>query len=100
MLYWRLPPGGPAGGGDPKDAGQTVYSPLVSCPRDRWQPQLVVVNQGTNEPEIPDAIYTEHYVRYLEIIRSAYRKALIIGVCPFNGTHRDTIRTAVYERDK
>ena len=100
MLYRRLPPGGPAGGGDPKDAGQTVYSPLVSCPRDSWQPHIVVVNQGTNEPGIPGKKYTEHYVHYLEIICSAFRKALIFGVCPFNGTHRDAIRTAVDERDK
>lgn len=79
------------------DAFNAFYD---GCPRDRWQPQQVVVNQGTNEPEIPDAMYTEHYVRYLEMIRAAYRKALIIGVCPFNGTHRDAIRTAVDERDK
>lgn len=83
------------GSGDAPGAIKAFNAFYAGCPRDAWQPDIVVVNQGTNEPTIPEATYTTHYFQYLGIIRSAYRKAKIIGLCPFNGTHRDAIRDAI-----
>lgn len=89
-----------SGSGDAPGAIQAFNAFYAGCPRDSWQPQIVVVNQGTNEPDMSEPQYAEHYAHYLGMIRAAYRKALIIGLCPFNGTHRDAIRRAVDERAK
>ncbi len=86
------------GSGDAPGAIDAFNAFYAGCPRDSWQPHIVVVNQGTNEPGIPGPKYTEHYVHYLGMIRAAYRNAMIVGLCPFNGTHRDDIRNAVNKR--
>ena len=65
------------------------------CPRDNWQPDLVVVNQGTNDRTILSGPFEVLYSRYLTLIRQAYPNAKIVALKPFNGAHADGIQKAV-----
>lgn len=65
----------------------------AGCPRDTWQPDVVVINQGTNDPPSPE--YTGLYRQYLALIRKAYPKAKLVALRPFNGSHGDDINAAV-----
>ncbi len=65
------------------------------CPRDDWQADVVVVNHGTNEPSIPPQEYQELYTRYIKLIRTAYPKAKIVALRPFNGSQEANIKAAV-----
>ncbi|MCX6378602.1 MAG: GDSL-type esterase/lipase family protein [Armatimonadetes bacterium] len=67
----------------------------AGCPRDTWQPNVVVVNQGTNEPSIPSKEYQLLYARYLSMLRKAYPKAKIVALRPFNGAQEASIKAAV-----
>ena len=68
---------------------------IIECPRDAWQPDVVVVNQGTNDGGMPAKEYQPLYARYLSLIRSAYPKAKIVAVRPFCGAQADSMwRTA------
>jgi hypothetical protein len=67
----------------------------ASCPRDDWQPDLVVINQGSNDKKTPPEQYLPFYVQYLSLIRQAYPKAKIAALRPFSGTQADSIRQAV-----
>ncbi len=70
----------------------------AACPRDSWQPDVVVVNQGTNDGGMPGSEYQPLYSRYLGLIRAAYPKAKIVALRPFNGAQEASIRAAVDER--
>lgn len=65
------------------------------CPRDDWQPDLVVINQGTNNAMDNSAKYLPLYGKYLATIRAAYPKAKIAAVRPFSGAQADAIKVAV-----
>jgi len=65
------------------------------CPRDDWQPDLVVINQGTNNGGDNGANYLPLYGKYLATIRAAYPKAKIAAVRPFCGAQADSIKGAV-----
>lgn len=65
------------------------------CPRDRWQPDIVVVNQGTNDGGMPGDAYQALYAKYLAKIRSAYPKAWIVALRPFVGAQAASIKAAV-----
>jgi len=67
------------------------------CPRDDWQPDVVVVNQGTNDRKMPPDQYLPLYLRYLGLIRQAYPKAKIVALRPFIGGQQASIREAVAE---
>lgn len=68
------------------------------CPRDNWQPDLVVVNQGTNDGGRPSEQFRPAYARYLKVIREAYPNARIAAMRPFNGAHADDILGEVVVR--
>lgn len=70
----------------------------AGCPRDAWQPDLVVVNQGSNEASLPAGEYQPLYTRYLAVIRKAYPRAKIVALRPFNGSQESSIRAAVEAR--
>jgi len=67
----------------------------ADCPRDAWQPDVVVVNQGTNDSSMPPKDYQPLYARYLALLRSAYPKAKIAALRPFCGAQADSIKAAV-----
>jgi len=67
----------------------------AGCPRDDWQPDVVVINQGTNERKVPAATYLSNYEKYLAMIRQAYPKAKIAALRPFGGFQADSIKQAV-----
>lgn len=64
----------------------------ADCPRDAWQPDVVIVNQGTNEGSIPADEYQLLYARYLAMIRKAYPQAKIVALRPFNGGQEASIQ--------
>lgn len=65
------------------------------CPRDNWQPDVVVINQGTNDQKTDPAKYLPLYEKYLAMIRQAYPNAKIAALRPFGGFQGDTIKQAV-----
>ena len=60
-------------------------------------PQVVVVNQGTNDGSIPSAQFEPAYRAYIAEIHARDRKATIFCLRPFGGYHADDIRQAVEE---
>ena len=68
------------------------------CPRDDWQPDLVVVNQGTNDSGMAPDQYRPLYAKYLDLIRAAYPKAKIAAVRPFVGAQAQAIHAEVEAR--
>lgn len=70
------------------------------CPRDDWQPDLVVINQGTNESTMSAESYQPLYSSYLSKVREAYPKAKIVALEPFSGAQGPAIEQAVYEARK
>jgi lysophospholipase L1-like esterase len=71
----------------------------ADCPRDKWQPDLVVVNQGTNDGGRPSDVFRPAYARYLEVIRAAYPRAWIAAMRPFGGYHADDVLSEVTARN-
>jgi len=70
----------------------------AGCPRDDWQPDVVVVNQGTNDGGMPGDKYQPLYVKYLALIRAAYPRAQIAALRPFCGAEAASIQAAVAAR--
>jgi lysophospholipase L1-like esterase len=68
------------------------------CPRDDWQPTLVVINHGTNDRNANSDQFRPAYATYLARIRKAYPQAKILALRPFAGTHADDIRAEVDAR--
>jgi lysophospholipase L1-like esterase len=64
-------------------------------PRDDWQPDLVVINQGTNDGSKPAATFRAAYTTFLTTIRSAYPNAKLVALRPFNGAQAAEIQAAV-----
>ncbi len=65
------------------------------CPRDGWQPDVVVINQGTNDAGAPSEAYALLYAKYLALVRQAYPKAKIAAVRPFGGAQAASISQEV-----
>jgi lysophospholipase L1-like esterase len=66
-----------------------------NCPRDDWQPDVVVVNHGTNDGAASAEKFRPAYATYLARIRKAYPHAKILALRPFAGTHVDDIQAEV-----
>jgi lysophospholipase L1-like esterase len=64
-------------------------------PRDAWQPDMVVINQGTNDGSKPAATFRAAYTTFLTTIRSAYPNAKLVALRPFNGAQAAEIQSAV-----
>jgi hypothetical protein len=67
----------------------------ADCPRDDWRPDVVVVNQGTNEGSMETHEYQTLYARYLALIRKAYPNAKIVALRPFCGAQESSIKAVV-----
>jgi lysophospholipase L1-like esterase len=84
-----------AGSGGAPGALDSFNFFYAGCPRDAWQPEVVIVNQGTNEGSMPANEYQPLYARYLAMIRAAYPKAKIAALRPFCGAQEASIKAAV-----
>lgn len=84
--------GGSGGAAPALNAFNFFYA---DCPRDNWQPHVVVVNQGTNDGGMPAKDYQPLYTKYLTMIREAYPAAKIVAVRPFNGAQAASIKATV-----
>ncbi len=83
------------GSGKAAGALEAFNSFYAGCPRDAWQPDIVVVNQGTNDRSIPANDYQPLYTRYLAMIRTAYPNAKIVALRPFCGGQEKPIKAVV-----
>ena len=63
-----------------------------------WQPDVVVINQGTNDRNATSDQFRPGYRRYLQVIRKAYPNAKILALRPFNGAHADDIKAEISAR--
>lgn len=77
-------------------ASQSFGWNFAGSPADpRFVPDVVVVNQGTNDGPYSSAQFEPGYLAYLRQIRAAYPHAWIFAMRPFGGSHADDIATAV-----
>ena len=68
------------------------------CPRDAWQPDVVVINQGTNDRGTAGATFAPLYNSFLGIIRTAYPNAKIVALRPLVGDFGTEISAQVAAR--
>jgi lysophospholipase L1-like esterase len=64
-------------------------------PRDDWQPDMVVINQGTNDSAKPAATFKAAYTTFVTTIRTSYPNAKIVALRPFSGAQAAQIQSAV-----
>jgi lysophospholipase L1-like esterase len=84
---------GGSGGSAPAPAAFDFF--YKDCPRDDWQPNLLVLNHGTNDGGVKSEKFRPVYAEYLAKIRKAYPKANIAALRPFNGAHAADIAAEV-----
>lgn len=85
----------PGGGGVPPAPAAFPYD-FAGAPIDRsFVPDVVVVNQGTNDGSVASTTFEPAYLRYLREIRARWPHALIFAMRPFDGAHAGDIRRAV-----
>jgi lysophospholipase L1-like esterase len=87
--------GGNGGVPTANDAFNWIYDGVA---RDDWQPDLVVINQGTNDGGASAASFRAAYTTFIGTVRAAYRNAKIAAMRPFNGAHAAEIRAEVDAR--
>lgn len=87
------------GSGAVPSALETFNFVYQDCPRDDWQPDVVVVNQGTNDGGAAADVFRPAYKKYLALIREAYPKAKIACLRPFGGAQADNIKAEVKARN-
>lgn len=84
------------GDGDVPPAPATLRYNYLGSPASRsFSPQVVVVNQGTNDGRAYPARFRQAYLRYLRQIRAAWPAAWILALRPFDGKHAADIAAAV-----
>lgn len=81
-------------GGVPKaqDSFNFFYS---GAPRDDWQADIVVINQGTNDGGTSGTAFAPLYKSYLSVVRTGYPQAQIVALRPFNGAFASQIQEQV-----
>lgn len=67
--------------------------------RDDWQPDAVIINQGTNDRATMGAAFAPLYGSFLQLIRTAYPAAKIIALRPFVGAFGTEIQAQVKARN-
>jgi lysophospholipase L1-like esterase len=88
--------GGNGGVPTANDAFNLIYQ---GVPRDEWQPDLVTINQGTNDSGATAANFRTAYTQFLTTIRAAYPDAKIAAMRPFNGAYAAEIQAEVTARN-
>ena len=73
-----------------------VHGKRASC----WQPDMVVVNQGTNDWQAAASsdVFRPAYAKFLATIRAGYPNAKITALRPFGGGHAGDIQAEVQAR--
>ena len=84
-------------GGVPKaqDAFNWFYA---GVPRDDWQPDVVVINQGTNDRGAGGGTFAPLYLSFLGLVRTAYPLAKIAALRPLVGDYGTEISAQVAAR--
>jgi lysophospholipase L1-like esterase len=84
-------------GGVPKaqDAFNWFYA---GVPRDDWQPDMVIINQGTNDQSAGGGTFAPLYGSFLGLIRTAYPNAKLVALRPFGGAFATEISAQVAAR--
>ena len=90
--YQGLLKGGDGGVPAANDSFNWIYA---NAPRDSWQADMVVINQGTNDGAQPAGTFKTAYSTFLKTIRTAYPNAKIVALRPFNGSQAAQIQGAV-----
>jgi lysophospholipase L1-like esterase len=85
-------------GGVPKanDSFNWIYKDV---PRDAWQADMVVINEGTNDSGAAESTFRTGYAQYLTTIRAAYPNAKLVALRPFNGSQAAPIKAEVDARN-
>lgn len=85
------------GGGGVPAVGETLYFNFAGSLTDPLArpPDVVVINQGTNDGGASAAVFEPAYFAFLTRVRRAYPQALIAAMRPFNGTQDAAIYAAV-----
>jgi lysophospholipase L1-like esterase len=85
-------------GGVPKanDSFNWIYKDV---PRDDWQADMVVINEGTNDSGAAAATFRPGYAQYLTTIRTAYPNAKLLAMRPFGGAQAASIKAEVDARN-
>ena len=84
------------GNGNVPPAPQSFGWNFRDSPADRsFVPDVVVVNQGTNDQSYPSERFEPAYQAYIEQIRKAYPAAAIFCMRTFGGFHEADIKAAV-----
>jgi hypothetical protein len=86
-------------GGVPKaqDAFNFFYA---GVPRDDWQADIVVINQGTNDRSTNGATFAPLYGNFLGIVRAGYASAKIVALRPLVGDFGAEIEAQVEARNQ
>lgn len=84
--------GGNGGVPPANDAFDWIYQ---GAPRDDWQPDLVVINQGTNDGSASATAFRSAYTTFMGTILAAYPSAKLAAMRPFNGAHAAEIKAEV-----
>ena len=86
------------GHGNVGTASQSFGWNFQGSPSDpHFDPDAVVVNQGTNDGTFSSADFRPRYLAYLQQIRAADPRAWIFAMRPFGGYHADDIAWAVQQ---
>jgi lysophospholipase L1-like esterase len=85
-------------GGVPK-AGDSFDWIYAGVPRDAWQPDVVVINQGTNDQGASSDVFRPAYASYLALVRKGYPLAWIAALRPFGGYHAADVQMEVAARN-
>ncbi|MGW1344605.1 pectinesterase family protein [Kribbella sp. NPDC002412] len=83
------------GHGNVGTAAESFGWNLAGFPAAPSDPGAVVVNFGTNDAPYPSSEFTPKYGAYLEQVRAANPRSLILAMRPFNGAHAADIAQAV-----
>lgn len=79
-------------------ANDTVNWIYQGVPRDGWQADVVVVNQGTNDGGASATTFRPAYTTFIGTVRAAYPGAKIAAMRPYNGAHAAEIQAEVNAR--
>jgi lysophospholipase L1-like esterase len=87
--------GGNGGVPPANDAFNWIYQGVA---RDDWQPDVVVINQGTNDGGASATAFRTAYTTFIGTILAAYPSAKLAAMRPFGGAHAAEIKAEVDAR--
>lgn len=67
-------------------------------PRDGWQADLVVINQGTNDGAASATDFRAAYTTFIGTVRAAYPSAKLVALRPYGGAHAAEVEAEVNAR--